>query len=690
MYINEQTFRCWWSVFRSDYPTTEIRLLGGGRSGKPASGYFRDVDKALAAILAYPSSGHGIYAPINEIAEKCFDRIQQDRIMEGVATTTDTDIAVRRWLLIDLDPERPSGINANDEEKKAAYHTMTQIGVFLRDQGFSSPVVVDSGNGYHLYYRINLTNEQSRTDIVKNVLLVLDMLFSNDRCHVDVSVFNASRIAKIPGSVSNKGAEKSADRPRRESHFIRIPEDIEATDIAILEKVAAMLPEKEAPSRYNNYHPERFDMDGFLTKYGIEVARRTEYSGGMKLVLKQCPFDENHKAPDSAIFVARDGGIGFKCLHHSCSHYTWKDVRLHFDKDAYSSRDYDDYLRRRDYYDTRARSTPVVVPEDARRGKKWKTMSSVTWQDPANETYIPSGLGQLDTKMGGFALGDITILSGLSGAGKTSLINNFILSAMQRGYKVAVWSGELKDSRFKSWLNQAAAGRNFVKHGSGSVEYWYCPEDVSRKVDTWTEDKLWLYNNDYGNKISQILSDIRECIAENGTQFIIVDNLMALQLDAYIGDKNERQQGFINDLKDAAMASNVHILLVCHPRKEQLNTLLRMESIAGSSDLYNMAANVLLCHRVGSDFEKRAREFFGEDRVETYVNAGYNEVIEVAKNRSHGIKDHMFGLYYERETRRFKNSQAEYVIYGWQEEDMPPTLQIPDDPLGTYTGEAPF
>lgn len=59
-------------------------------------------------------------------------------------------------------------------------------------------------------------------------------------------------------------------------------------------------------------------------------------------------------------------------------------------------------------------------------------------------------------------MGDVTVLSGLSGSGKTSWIDCVVLNAVQRGYKVGIWSGELQDFRFQSWIDQISAGKNYV------------------------------------------------------------------------------------------------------------------------------------------------------------------------------------------------------------------------------------
>lgn len=63
-------------------------------------------------------------------------------------------------------------------------------------------------------------------------------------------------------------------------------------------------------------------------------------------------------------------------------------------------------------------------------------------------------------------MGDVTVLSGLSGSGKTSWIDCVVLNAVQRGYKVGIWSGELQDFRFQSWIDQISAGKiMYAKRG---------------------------------------------------------------------------------------------------------------------------------------------------------------------------------------------------------------------------------
>lgn len=679
--INPQEVRRWWDVFHSENRLVEVRVLDKKGKGKRTySGYFTDCETALAEMMKY--DGKGIYAPINCIHDSCYGRDQKDAIWDSPElTTSDNDIAGRSWVLVDLDPKRASGTNSTDAEKRCARNMMVRIGSFLRDQGFSAPVVADSGNGYHLYYKVAMANSTPVRELVQSFLDALAMLFNDDGCDVDTNVFNAARISKIIGTSSAKGAD-TPDRPRRMSKFVKIPDEVKVTDIAFFQKVADMIPKKEEPSRFNNYSTERFDIETFIRDHNVGIAKRVRFDAGEKLLLEECPFDSNHKSPDSALFLMKSGAIGFKCLHASCAHRAFRDFRLHFDPSAYDRRDYEAFKSREARMSTKEKPAPVIVAETAEKGKKWLSMSEIQYVDPSQLTYIPTGIEEMDKKIGGLALGDVTVMSGLAGAGKTSLIDFVALNAINRGYKVAIWSGELQGFRFQAWMDQCAAGRQFVKAKKGYDNWYYCPKDVADRVNRWLDGKLWLYNNDYGNKFSQIFADMKDCVKENGTQLVVIDNLMALQLDAYEGEKNDRQTTFINDVKNFAKSANISVLLVCHPRKEQMNSLLRMESIAGSSDLYNAVDNVIIAHRVGNDFERRATDFFGSMRVGELK--AFHEVIEVAKNRAFGIKDFLVGLFFEMESRRFLNSMTEYIVYGWQETAVQQTLPEPVAPAAEF------
>lgn len=666
--MNEITIRQWYDTFKSGEELVEVRIVDNAYK-RTYSGYFTDVNTLLNEIRKYDNCN--IYFTLNAINPACYDREQHDRIVtKPKSTTSDNDIVGRDWILIDIDTKKPSDTNSTDEEKEMAKEVVNNVFKFLRDEGFEKPVVCDSGNGFHLLYKIAMKNSNENTTICKEFLQVLDMLFSNPNVEIDCTTHNASRVCKLYGTFSRKGSN-TKKRPQRESKILRIPDEIKITPNEYFAKVAAMLPKPEQPSKSNYYSNEKFDLEAFLNKHHIAVRNIVRTSSFTKYILDECPFNSSHRAPDSAIFEMSNGGLGFKCLHSSCSQYTWKDFRLKFEPDAYDHKEYQRHEHKMQYYSQQKKEPFVPKKEDSAKGKKWLAMTDVQYVDMSKMASIPTGYKELDKKIIGLLLGDVTVLSGGSGAGKSSWIDCVALNAIQRGYKVGIWSGELQDFRFQSWINQIAAGKNYVCKREGFENYYYAPKNISNQISNWLEGKLFLYNNNYGSKWQQLFADVKELVDKEGVQLIVLDNLMALQIDNYEGDKYTQQTKFINDLKEYAKAKNVHVLLVCHPRKEGI--FLRKESISGTADLTNLADSVFIIHRIGKDFEQRAGEFFGKDKVLPYLK--YNSVIEVCKNRSMGVIDLLIGMYYEVESRRLKNEISENIVYGWQEQPAQLTFE---------------
>lgn len=457
--MNEITIRQWYDTFKSGEELVEVRIVDNAYK-RTYSGYFTDVNTLLNEIRKYDNCN--IYFTLNAINPACYDREQHDRIVtKPKSTTSDNDIVGRDWILIDIDTKKPSDTNSTDEEKEMAKEVVNNVFKFLRDEGFEKPVVCDSGNGFHLLYKIAMKNSNENTTICKEFLQVLDMLFSNPNVEIDYTTHNASRVCKLYGTFSRKGSN-TKKRPQRESKILRIPDEIKITPNEYFAKVAAMLPKPEQPSKSNYYSNEKFDLEAFLNKHHIAVRNIVRTSSFTKYILDECPFNSSHRAPDSAIFEMSNGGLGFKCLHSSCSQYTWKDFRLKFEPDAYDHKEYQRHEHKMQYYSQQKKEPFVPKKEDSTKGKKWLAMTDVQYVDMSKLVAIPTGYKELDKKIIGLLMGDVTVLSGLSGSGKTSWIDCVVLNAVQRGYKVGIWSGELQDFRFQSWIDQISAGKNYV------------------------------------------------------------------------------------------------------------------------------------------------------------------------------------------------------------------------------------
>jgi hypothetical protein len=72
----------------------------------------------------------GIYLTLNPVNPALLARRANRvklRLSRKDATTADADILCRRWLPVDLDPVRPSGVSSTDEEHQAAIERAEQV-----------------------------------------------------------------------------------------------------------------------------------------------------------------------------------------------------------------------------------------------------------------------------------------------------------------------------------------------------------------------------------------------------------------------------------------------------------------------------------------------------------------------------------------------------------------------------------
>jgi archaellum biogenesis ATPase FlaH len=273
---------------------------------------------------------------------------------------------------------------------------------------------------------------------------------------------------------------------------------------------------------------------------------------------------------------------------------------------------------------------------------------------------IPTGLSEIDKKIIGLNKGEVSVVSGSRSSAKSTVLSQIAINMVNNGYKVALFSGELKASRILTWIHLQAAGRYYTK-STDYENYYTVPEDIQDKINKWLEQKLFVYNNNYGKKAQAILDAVAYCITKKGIDIVIIDNLMAVDLENNNFNKNEKQTNFIQTIVDFARIYNVHIILVAHPRKSL--GFIRKDDIAGTADLVNSADNVFIIHRVKSDFKRLTKLTFGwKDDNEMY---DFDNVIEICKNRDLGQMDVMIGLYFEIESKRMSCYKENNRIYGW-------------------------
>ncbi|GAI76097.1 unnamed protein product, partial [marine sediment metagenome] len=183
------------TVFYQPDDVVELRSLGVG--GKTVAGYFDDHAKLAEAAAKLSGSAAGVYVVLNEFTPALLAR-SANRLTTGPKTLTqDKDIIRRRYLAIDIDAKRPSGISSTNAEHDAAIQVARKIKEYLVGLGFPADSIImgDSGNGGHLLGRVDLPNDTNNTNLIKSCLEALATRFDDDAVSIDPGVFNAARRA---------------------------------------------------------------------------------------------------------------------------------------------------------------------------------------------------------------------------------------------------------------------------------------------------------------------------------------------------------------------------------------------------------------------------------------------------------------------------------------------------------------
>lgn len=647
----------------------EIRALKKNPK-RTLSGYFKDIDTAVRALTdsSIDLRGFNVYMSLNEIKPECYDRSQRNKMMVPEVTTNDDVITSYKWLFVDLDPVRPTDLSSTDEQLSKAKDKAKKILAYLRRIGFEEPVIAMSGNGVHLLYRIALIKNNDNEALIQRCLQALALLFSDDDVKVDTANFNPARICKLYGTLAQKGSG-TEERPHRMSYIVKVPEAINKTPKAYIEKLAAELPQVEKPQAYNNYSPTKFDVKEWMSKYGISYTEKGD-GNYKKYILDHCPFHEDHKAPDSMITVGDSGAIGFKCFHNSCQGKTWKDVRMLYEPHAYDHTEEDERIDA-GWAAHKKHNRDIKIdydePDTATENEPFfLTAKEILNRPDEGDEFIRSGIEGIDNRLGGLKKKYVTLMTGLRGGSKSTLLTTIALSAVQDGNNVLCYSGELSDKDFMKWMNLQAAGKNHTHESKYHSGFYEVDKETRGLIADWLGSHFWLWNNYHGNNFGKLYRQLVKKIEEQKTDLVILDNLMAMDIhELNDRDKYAAQGEFVELLMQLAKKTNTHIIFVAHPRKAF--GLLRLDDVAGTGNLTNRIDNAFIVHRNNQDFQRLSKEMF-KWKEDHDAYRGTN-VIEIAKDRHNGNMDVFIPLWYEKETKRLKNSPAEMVQYGWDKSD---------------------
>ena len=236
----------------------------------------------------------------------------------------------------------------------------------------------------------------------------------------------------------------------------------------------------------------------------------------------------------------------------------------------------------------------------------------------------------------GFRRGELSVLTGPTGSGKTTFLGQLSVDLVEQDVNVLWGSFEIKNIRLIHKLMQQFA-REPLPAGDPSMKDKL--EALSDRFDRLPFTFLKFHG---GTDVDAVLDAMDYAVYVNDVEHIILDNMQFMvSLNSLKNkgssssfDKFDVQDMAIEKFRKFATDRNVHIMLVVHPKKEAENANLSISSIYGTAKATQEADTVLILQ-----------------------NDGRRKFLEVKKNRFNGTLGHT-PLHFDRKSCRYGEAPA--------------------------------
>lgn len=284
----------------------EVRGLDVGEPGRKVTGFVRGdrIEATAGKIAALAAEAGGVYFTpqgLNPaVLARSDHRLVECRRKGDQVTpqpTRDEDVTARRYLLIDVDPIKACGFekcSATDEEKAAAWGVADRVRTYFRGVEWAGPLIVDSGNGGHLYYPLPAllpggpVADPTKDDLAV-LLKILKAKFDTPGARIDGSVYNASRIMKVPGTWARKGPD-TEERPHRQCRVVGEPDGWNpGTPAAAGKSVREVIQDLDPDGSIRARRASKAEQPGAAVAASPDRPRTAELSNRVRAYIKAHP-----------------------------------------------------------------------------------------------------------------------------------------------------------------------------------------------------------------------------------------------------------------------------------------------------------------------------------------------------------------------------------------------------------------
>ncbi len=238
-----------------------------------------------------------------------------------------------------------------------------------------------------------------------------------------------------------------------------------------------------------------------------------------------------------------------------------------------------------------------------------------------------------------FRPGEVTLLGGVNGHGKSEGAGHLTLDAIWQGEKACIASMEFKPRRWLMRLTRQASGL-----AEPSIPF-------IRAIHEWYQDKLWVFDAVGHAKADRIVDVFGYARRRYGVRLFVIDNLAKCGIAE---DDYNRQKAFVDQLTDFAKEHDSHVILVAHMRKGQdENRPSGKMDVKGTGALTDMVDTVLVWWRNKPKEEKRRK---AEAENAQFDESAEPDTMLICEKQRNGEHEPRIALWFDRESHQFLGS----------------------------------
>jgi twinkle protein len=249
-----------------------------------------------------------------------------------------------------------------------------------------------------------------------------------------------------------------------------------------------------------------------------------------------------------------------------------------------------------------------------------------------------------------FRPGEVTVYAGSNGGGKSLITGQVALSLIKQKQRVCLASFEMKPTKTLHRMLRQFSGEDLDNPLNKDRANKF--KLVTDRFKKFTDEKLWLYDQQGTMTPEQIIAVTRYCAIELKIQHMFIDSLMKCMKAE---DDYNAQKAFVDELTSIARDHNTHIHLVHHIRKLGNQELMPSKTdLKGTGAIADQVDNVLLMHR---NKQKEHDISKGKEVADTVPDAYL-----MCEKQRNGEHEEWYQLWYHRESQQFLDSPGAFVM----------------------------